>query len=193
MDVAGVVIGSIALLLSLFGVAAAGFQVQRYYRFRRPQFKPVDASFEANVRDSSRVTIGPGKVTFLVRGASRPILLTQYEIYSSQPDPNSGRFGVSSTEELNVELMPEGYRKLNFEAILGYPVVGQTTPPRKFTFEVFIKSPEEVFVVSVPLMLTQGADRYVLDTYKDWWRFANRTYFRQKYGLRDRIRRLKGP
>lgn len=79
MDVAGVVIGSLALLLSVLASALAGVQVKREFDFRKPLFKVTAAELEGRL-NAGAALVGPGKIQFRVRGANSAITLTSWQL-----------------------------------------------------------------------------------------------------------------
>lgn len=192
MDIAGVIIGSIALLLSLFASVVPGVRLVRYFRFRKPVFKIRDAQLDVRrvpPESEGHVLAGPGHIVLDVRGASQPMLLREYEVFAFQRLEGESPGGVGLTgPEINVQLPPEKWVTVRLEVELGYIVGKHDDIPRTFELEAYIKSPEEVFVVTVPLFLTQGKDKYLLDKHNEWRRFARKTYWRNRNGLIHRLR-----
>ncbi len=193
MDVAGVIVGSIALLLALLSLAVPGYQLQRYFRFRKPLFKIEKAWLEVSrlpPPNEREVFVGPGKIVLNARGATRPIFLREYEVFSFRPDGERGRVGGGSGQALRVELPPEQWTRLELDLIVGFGLGELDEIPRKREVEVYLKSPEEPFRVLVPLELTRRKNQYVLDDYKELRRNALRTYSRNESRVLRWIRRL---
>ena len=87
MEVAGIIIGSISLLLSL---SLGTIEIQRRVRYRKPQFRvesaeiPVDK--EMGTGDKRYVSLGQGQLILNVRGSRDTIMFGHYESMFFRPD-----------------------------------------------------------------------------------------------------------
>lgn len=186
MALAGVIIGSVAIVLSVFAAGVALFQLQRLWRFRRPVFVIESADFEINrsERDGKKlIGLDPGRVVFNARGASRPFPLVALRIkYPHVGNPRvAGGFGSGS---------PPGYPHPSGQYLVELPYIGKlpaeswsrfqllavtdaaiafgsldedVQPPESINLDLYFESPEEEFP-SIPLALCRsGTENYVLD------------------------------
>lgn len=157
---------------------------------------------ETGLADEQYLKLGSGKVVMNARGATRPISLSSVEVmflrttggpaggYASSGIGTS-RVGGTGVGELPflVDLPQQHWKR--FQIDLGRLDLPKKTPgaPARLNIELYLRSPEEIFVVPVPLVLDGGGAAYGLDDVQERHRFLGRTIWRSR-GIRDRLLRL---
>ena len=188
MALAGVVIGSVALFLSVFASIVALYQLQHYWRFRKPVFKIESAEFGVRRHEvpgkPQLAFLTDGNLVLNVRGASRAMSLSHYTV--TYPDPRvagavGGGFGAGSPRlkakpsgldvvetPYIVELPAETWKRLDLEVAMGAPLVdwqdegGDMEPPKYVELGLHFESPEERFPrIPIPLRRS-GDEKYTL-------------------------------
>lgn len=180
MDVAGVVIGSIALLLSLFGSAYAGVQLTRAFRFRQPKVFVEEGELPARHEEGCTI-IGPGSIDVSIRGASRSMTLSGYDIIF----PQSERGAVSSPKKgLNIQIATRSYHKLTFQ-IDTYVISTAGEPPQEYAAYLVLRTPDETLPpTTIALYRADDATRYYVGLPFEWAQRTSRRVMKARLGWR---------
>ena len=177
MDVAGVVIGSMALFLALFSSTVAGFQLQHYVRFRKPVFTVKEAQLPVRIRQS-QAFLGPGDIVLNIRGAMHPVTLNKWEMIFFM-----GRIKIGSGGEVRpTTLEPHVWTLVPIRLDSGIAL--QDGPRASLQAEIYFTNPRDVFIIPLQLKLVEDGSRYALDDAGEWVRYLYRTIWRRR-----RIRR----
>jgi len=184
VDVANLVIGLIALVLSLFSSAYVAVQLQRFVRFRKVAFHIED--FDLPVKeDSGFKSLGLGEIPVNVRGASEAVTLTFQEmiVYTE------GRSGGGPGNLCAIHIAPFEWQRIQvrFAGRIGLP---QNDIPRILDVDLNLSNPDDVYVVPLRLKLSPDGSKY---TYINWGhtrRYLYRTMWRHNTRLRRLIRAL---
>lgn len=206
MDVAGVILGSLSLLL---GLVLSAYQLQRFFRFRRPLFKVEEVELPAREQQAGKKAytfVGPGKVVINARGANRPISIKESQVIflggaEKKPLGGYGSSGITANKAgatgilslpFLVDLPTETWHRFHID--LGQVGIQKEHlgPESTLELELHLRSPEEPFVVPVKLRATQKGDSYFLDDMEEESRWHSRTMFRNRSGIVHGIsRRLR--
>ena len=176
MDVAGVVIGSIALFLALFSSSVAVFQLQHYVRFRRPVFAVRDARPLPVVVTGGDWGAGSVKVVVNARGARYPITFTKSEVVLLTSERGHAGVGAGvSSEGQGFTLQPEVWTTIELESVgIGAP----GDPPARLRGEIYLSNPRDVFTVPLNFKLAGDGLTYYLDDGNERLKYEWRTHWR---------------
>lgn len=189
---AALIVGSIALILSVFASMVSGYQVQRYWRFRKPVFRVEEAALGVDQQEfegKRYARLGRGKVVINARGSMRLTQVREWGLSHYGPDgrplggfetgklqPMPSSTGVAKGDFV-VELPPEEWTR--FQIDLGMMTVPMDELPDLYTFDLFLATPEEVHTIPVCVQLSGGGDTYVLQGE------AATSFFDEKYSRRS--------
>lgn len=199
MDVAGVIIGSVALLLSLFGAAVSAVQLTHYIRFRKPRLRAEYAKLPVK-KGASGSTIGPGKVVINARGGARPMAITTRQIHfflpSGQPLGGYGSGSIRTTARSTlgmaplpslVELPPEEWLRLEVDI----DPFSLKQLPERLDMAVYLATAESRLPpLLVPFVLSKDDTKYQFDNLDELRRNSDWTWDHPGRATRDRLRRL---
>ena len=182
MDVAGVILGSLALILTLLSATVAGFQLRHHVRFRRPVFAVRQAELEAKMKREFAI-VGPGSIVLNIRGAAHPVTINKWEAVLFDGDRPRGGFSTEMARPITLE--PEVWTlvPIRFEVGMGL----NTDPPSSLVVEVYLTNPRDVFIVPVRLKLAKDGSRYYHDDLDQHVDELHRTLWRRRGWFPTRI------
>jgi len=180
MEVAGVVIGSIALTLALFSSAYAAFQLQHVIHFRKPVFTVEEVELPVKERAGYTFFVGPGHFVVNVRGATHLVTLTKQMIHFFRGGRPRGGFGT----EMTMSIPPLVWTRVAVPFQIG---MGMEELPPSLDVEIYLSNPRDLYVVPIQVELSQDSSKYV---YHDWGytRLIHRMVWRHHGRLRRFLR-----
>ena len=210
MDVAGVVIGSIALFLSIFASSVAVYQLQRLWRFRRPVIQIESAEFGIrNQEDGAKtyIFLTSGNMILNIRGASRPLPIASYMVRCLTRVRKATSVGFGAGSDIGrvspaagdisevpylAEIPPGSWKRFNLQVPMGAPLAefaeGEDVKPPEFVnLELLFESPEELFA-PIPFTLRQSGPEMYKNTDRGWFRMRLKRSWKSK--LQNQARRL---
>jgi hypothetical protein len=153
VEVAGVVIGSLALVLGLFSSAYAAFQVHDFIRFRKPVFTVHEAELPVK-HGATWHSVGPGGFVLAVRGAANAVTVTKWEIILFRRGGPAGGLG----EDRVTNIPPRVWTRITSPSI--HVVVQSVPPPTFLDVEIYLTNPRNLYIVPIRLKLSEDGSKY---------------------------------
>jgi hypothetical protein len=180
------VVAWIALGFGVFGTVVSAWNLTDRWRFRRPLFDVLEADFPVMRHAASQTAfIKSGMVKLQVRGARRPVTITQWQVMMYMRDDNRTGAGTGQPE-VNFTIPPFVWTPMELPQLAGMGLPPGTDPPPTFKWEIFLSNPRDVFIVDLNVTLTADESRYY---FANWGRkLQKRTIWRRR--MPKRLRRI---
>lgn len=178
MELAGVIIGSIVVLVT---VATGGPRLYHFIRFRKPVFTVHEIQLPVEEKAGQNFVLG-GDFVLNVRGAAQPVTLTKWQVMLFRGPGRSGG-GLESQGAINIP--PFVWTRIRVPSIgMG---LGEAPPPH-VEAEIYLSNPRDLYIVPITLELSEDGSKY---NYRDWgyaFRHLRQTVWRHPGRLRRFLR-----